>query len=100
MRGGNSVGPVSLRRETCIGQSLDPVASVAEGLCDAAVTSISTKGTLSAPDRRRMNTFRALLSVRKCLNKFAQQRRNKPEGLARFLPSNSRPSRNTRKARE
>jgi hypothetical protein len=25
--------------------------------------------------------------------------RNKPEGLARFLSSNSRPSRNTRKAR-
>src|SRR5438132_2012125 len=43
--------------------------------------------------------FELYSQVRECLNKFAQQRRNNPQGLARFLSSNSRPSRNTRKAR-
>jgi hypothetical protein len=43
---GHSVGPVCLPCEICVGQGFDRVTSVGEGLSDAAVTSISTKGTL------------------------------------------------------
>src|ERR1700747_3638374 len=72
-------------------------------------TSISSFGSWSKPDEYvSSSTLRSGKASMNSLNKGAirsraivigQAMRKRPEGLERFLSSNSRPSRNTRKAR-